>query len=65
MPFGQELYLSQIMAHPPASRMAQTQEVVTLLGKSRRSIASAMGGRITSINFAGFCKRHVCAWEGR
>jgi hypothetical protein len=45
--------------------MAQTQEVVTLLGKSRRSIASAMGGRITSINFAGFCKRHVCAWEGR
>jgi hypothetical protein len=44
----------------------QTWPRLTLLGKSRRSISSAMGVRITrGINGAGFFKRHVFALEGR
>jgi hypothetical protein len=44
----------------------EVKEILTPLGKSRRSISSAMGVRITrGINLAGFFKRHVFELEGR
>jgi hypothetical protein len=49
----------------PSTGMALSSRQ-TLLVKSRRSISSAMGVRITrGINLAGFFKRHVFELEGQ
>jgi hypothetical protein len=56
----------QITAGTPEARHAHTTSQLTLLGKARRSLSSAMGVRITrGINLAGFFKRHVFELEGR